>query len=59
LSTAGSNEVIKDGAATGIGFLDDHAFFNAALLDLFEATADLRWLTPAVELDRILADHFD
>jgi uncharacterized protein YyaL (SSP411 family) len=49
----------KDGAAAGNGFLDDHAFFIAALLDLFEATADLRWLTPAVELDRILADHFD
>jgi uncharacterized protein YyaL (SSP411 family) len=49
----------QDGAATGNGFLDDHAFFNAALLDLFEATADLRWLTPAVELDRIVADHFD
>jgi uncharacterized protein YyaL (SSP411 family) len=49
----------QDGAATGNGFLDDHAFFNAALLDLFEATADLRWLTPAVELDRIVANHFD
>jgi hypothetical protein len=49
----------KDGAAAGKGFLDDHAFFIAALLDLFETTADLRWLKRAVELDRILADHFD
>ena len=49
----------KDGAASGNGFLDDHAFLIAALLDLFEATADLRWLERAVELDRILADGFD
>ena len=49
----------KDGAAAGDGFLEDHAFFIAALLDLFEATADLRWLERAIELDQILADQFD
>ena len=49
----------KDGAAAGNGFLDDHAFFIAALLDLFEATADLRWLDRALELDQTLADQFD
>ncbi|MBC2743768.1 MAG: thioredoxin domain-containing protein, partial [Desulfosarcina sp.] len=49
----------KDGVAGGNGFLDDHAFFIAALLDLFEATADLHWLERAVELDRTLADLFD
>ncbi len=49
----------KDGAAAGDGFLEDHAFFIAALLDLFEATADLRWLERAIELDQILVDQFD
>ena len=49
----------KDGAAAGNGFLDDHAFFIAALLDLFEVTADPRWLARAAELDRTLADQFD
>ncbi len=49
----------KDGAASGNGFLDDHAFLVAALLDLFEATADLRWLAHAVELDQTLADQFE
>ncbi|WP_319407747.1 thioredoxin domain-containing protein [uncultured Desulfosarcina sp.] len=49
----------KDGAASGNGFLDDHAFFTAGLLDLFEATADLRWLERAVDFDHILADHFE
>jgi uncharacterized protein YyaL (SSP411 family) len=45
-------------AARGNGFLDDHAFMVAALLDLFEATADLRWLTHAVELDRVWPVNF-
>jgi uncharacterized protein YyaL (SSP411 family) len=49
----------KDGAAGGSGFLDDHAFFIAALLDLFEATADRFWLERAGELDRTLADRFE
>ncbi len=48
----------KDGAAGGNGFLDDHAFFIAALLDLFETTTDPHWLARAVELDRTLADQF-
>jgi uncharacterized protein YyaL (SSP411 family) len=48
----------KDGAAGGIGFLDDHAFFTAALLDLFEVTADRFWLERACELDRTLANRF-
>jgi uncharacterized protein len=49
----------KDGVASGNGFLDDHAFLIAALLDLFEATAELRWLERAVDLDQTLADHFE
>jgi uncharacterized protein YyaL (SSP411 family) len=49
----------KDGAAAGNGFLDDHAFLIAALLDLFEATADQRWLTRAAELDLTLTDRFE
>lgn len=48
----------KDGVAGGSGFLDDHAFFIAALLDLFEATADRFWLERAFELDRTLANRF-
>ncbi|BBO71229.1 thioredoxin domain-containing protein [Desulfosarcina alkanivorans] len=49
----------KDGLARGNGFLDDHAFVAAGLLDLFEATAELYWLTRAVELDRVLAEDFE
>ncbi len=48
----------KDGIAAGSGFLEDYAFFTAALLDLFAATADRRWLERALALDQTLADHF-
>jgi uncharacterized protein YyaL (SSP411 family) len=48
----------KDGAARGNGFLDDHAFFIAALLDLFEVTADPQWLKRAMELERQLEEQF-
>jgi len=42
----------KDGRARQLGFLDDHAFVAAALLDLFEATAQPRWLDEALRLAR-------
>jgi len=42
----------KDGRARQLGFLDDHAFVTAGLLDLFEATADVRWLEEALRLAR-------
>ncbi len=48
----------KDGACRGNGFLDDHAFIIAALLDLFTATADRRWLVQAIDLQRTLDNHF-
>lgn len=47
-----------DGKVSGNGFLDDYAFLIAALLDLFEATADLPWLDRAIALDRTLAERF-
>jgi uncharacterized protein YyaL (SSP411 family) len=38
--------------------LDDYAFFIAALLDLFEATADPRWIDSAIELQADLDARF-
>jgi len=42
----------KDGRARQLGFLDDHAFVAAGLLDLFEATGDPRWLDQSLRLAR-------
>ncbi|MES1206957.1 MAG: thioredoxin domain-containing protein [Pseudomonadota bacterium] len=40
----------KDGRTGAAGFLEDHAFLTAGLLDLFEATADRRWLAEALSV---------
>jgi uncharacterized protein len=42
----------KDGRAGVAGFLDDHAFLTAGLIDLYEATFDRRWLGAALDLAR-------
>ena len=45
---------------SGPGFLDDHAFVTAGLLDLFESTGDAQWFFAASELaekaEHIFAD---
>ena len=49
----------KDGRAWHNAYLDDYAFFTAALLDLFEATSQRRWLEEAIALDRVLHTHYE
>jgi uncharacterized protein YyaL (SSP411 family) len=49
----------KDGKAHRAGYLDDHAFLIAGLLDLYEATNDSRWLGEAIALDGVLEKHFE
>jgi uncharacterized protein YyaL (SSP411 family) len=46
------------GHAKQDAFLDDHAFLAAALLDLYEASGDARWLTRARELVGALETRF-
>jgi len=46
------------GAAHEEAFLDDYAFVAAGLLDLYEATFDLRWLREAMALQDILGRDF-
>lgn len=41
------------------GTLDDYAFFIQGLLDLFEATAEPRWLTEALRLTEKMTDKFE
>lgn len=42
----------RGGQAHLRAYLEDYAFFTAALLDLFEATAEVRWLDHAIALER-------
>jgi uncharacterized protein YyaL (SSP411 family) len=48
----------KDGSAKLNGYLDDYAFFVAALLDVFEATQARRYLAAAVRLADVMIAHF-
>jgi uncharacterized protein YyaL (SSP411 family) len=49
----------KDGKAQQLGFLDDYAFMMASLIDLFEATGEVRWVKCALAFDEILALEFE
>lgn len=49
---------LRDGKAHGSGVLEDYAFFEAGLLDLFEVTADEKWLKAAMELQNTLDREF-
>ncbi|MEM9728113.1 MAG: thioredoxin domain-containing protein [Myxococcota bacterium] len=50
----------KDGRRAPRAFLDDYAFVVGACLDLYEATADLRWLDAALALQGVQdASHWD
>jgi len=48
----------KDGSARHTAYLDDYAFVIAGLLDLYETTAELRWLREAVEIQAQLDRHY-
>ncbi|MBI4848211.1 MAG: thioredoxin domain-containing protein [Nitrospirae bacterium] len=49
----------KDGRAKFNAYLDDYAFFTAALLDLYEATSEVKWLKTAIEIDQALQEHYE
>lgn len=48
----------RAGRAHTLGFLDDHAFLIEGLLNLFEATGELRWLDEAARLADDVEKHF-
>jgi uncharacterized protein len=49
---------LLNGVPHGRGLLDDHAFLEAGLLDLFEATGEARWLDAAQSLQAALDARF-
>ena len=54
----GSLRVFQGGRAAGPAFLEDYAFVIAALLDLYEAAPEPRWLGEALALQRIVDAHY-
>jgi uncharacterized protein YyaL (SSP411 family) len=46
------------GRARDRGFLDDHASFFVALLDLFEASFEPRWIEAAMRLESFVREEF-
>ncbi|GFO65088.1 thioredoxin domain-containing protein [Geomonas paludis] len=49
----------QEGSARGEGFLDDYAFVIAGLIDLFEASHELRWLERSLELCAAAVEQFE
>ncbi len=52
------SRMYQDGEASGPAFLEDYAFLSAALLDLYEADADPRWLVQAMGLQRVIDSFY-
>ncbi len=48
-----------NGKAQQPAYLSDYAFLIAGLLDLYEATGELRWLKEAKELDAVLENNYE
>ena len=48
-----------DGQRSREGYLDDHAFLVAALLDLYEATGAPRWLEDAIAIDGVVEAEYE
>ena len=49
----------KDGQGRHDAYLEDYAFMIAALLDLYEATSNPRWLQEAFGLDAVLESSYE
>lgn len=49
----------KDNHAKHTAYLEDYAFFIAALIDLYEATYDVTWLRKAVEIDAVMSEEYE
>ncbi len=54
LSRSFKDKMVKHNA-----YLNDYAFLIAGLLDLYEVTNDIQWIKKAIELDQVLALHYE
>ena len=48
----------KDGRARFNGYLEDYAFLICGLIDLYEATFEVKWLQEAQKLNEIMLEQF-
>ena len=48
----------RDGEAAIPAYADDYAFFVWGMLELYEATFDIKYLESAMELNQMMIDHF-
>lgn len=48
----------RDGISTGIGHIDDYAFYIWALLSLYEATLNVQYLEKAIDYTRVMVKQF-
>src|SRR5205814_635672 len=55
---SGRLQRVHAGERAAPAFLEDYAFLAAGLLDLYEATFDLRWVREAEALHATLAEEF-
>ena len=51
--------VRSQGRTQFMAYLDDYAFFIAALLSLYEYTGKEKWLKEAIKWDKVLETHFE
>ncbi len=49
----------KDKMVKHNAYLNDYAFLIGGLLDLYEVTNDIQWIKQAIELDSVLALHYE
>ncbi len=48
----------KDGVVKVEGMLEDYAYYGLALVSLYQATFDSKWLLLAIEITEIITKHF-
>lgn len=49
----------KEGQAKHNAYLDDYAFLIAGLIELYEASGEVNWLSQAIALDKVLEAHYE
>ena len=49
---------VLDGSASGAAFADDYAYMIQALIDLYQASGDIKWFQNALQLQAVMSEDF-